>query len=246
MFLQRLNPLYFEADKGGGAGGDLSGGNDNPKPDEKGGEGDSSKADEKKFSQEELDAILKDRLDRKERKLQEKYADYDDLKKKVEEIESEKEKKEREEMSELERLQKDLEERDGKLSEYEEKLKRIEEERKQDRIMRAFEKEARKANIEFIEDAYKLADIEKIELDDGGNVSGMEEVVKKLVEAKPFLVKKESKQKQIGEPSGTSEPAKGKSDQQILSELAAQARKTGSMKDRLAYVEFKRKIQNQE
>lgn len=238
----KFNTPYFEADGGQGGAGNPEG--DNKKPE--GANDPSPKGDEgKKFSQEELEAILTDRLSRKERKLKEQFGDYDDIKQKLKEYEEQKQKKEREELSELERLQKDLEEKDGKLSEYEKRMQKIEEERKQERITRAFEAEARKANIEYVDDAYKLANIEAIEINEDGSVKNMADIVKELVEAKPFLVKKEAKQKPIGEPSGGSEQKRSKSDQQILAELAAKAKQSGSMKDRMAYVEFKRKIQGQ-
>ena len=71
------------------------------------------KLEAKTFTQDDVDRIVKDRLARETSK----FSDYEDLKKKADTLEAEKKKREEEELTENERLKKQLEEKDGIITE---------------------------------------------------------------------------------------------------------------------------------
>lgn len=60
-----------------------------------------------------------------------------------------------------------------------------------------------------LDDAFTLADLSGVTIDEEGNVSGVKEVVDALFASKPYLFaeRKKSMPKQIGEPSGYEYPA---------------------------------------
>lgn len=120
------------------------------------------------FTQAELDRIIRDRLDRE----RQKYDDYDDLKKAKDELDALK----AEQMSELEKAQAraaDLEaERDRAVMEANDRL-----------IKAAFVAAAAQAGAAHPEDAFALADLGGVEIGEDGQVTGVEDAVKALVEA---------------------------------------------------------------
>jgi len=120
------------------------------------------------FTQAELDRIIQERLARE----RQKYGDYDDLKKAKDELDALK----AEQMSELEKAQKraaDLEaERDQALVEANDRL-----------IKAAFVAAAAQAGAAHPEDAFALADLSGVEIGEDGQVTGVEDAVKALVEA---------------------------------------------------------------
>ncbi|MGG4217583.1 scaffolding protein [Paenibacillus jamilae] len=155
----------------------------------------------KTFTQEELDQVIADRIAR-ERK---KYADYDELKTKLSDFEREKEEREKEKMSVTERLEAEKAaalkaaedarvERDKALTAANQRL-----------IKAEFRTMARELNIrpDALEDAYVLADLSSASVGDDGSINGVEDVVKALIENKPFLVEQPKKEPSpIGGPSG--------------------------------------------
>ena len=120
------------------------------------------------FTQAELDRIIQERLARE----RQKYGDDDDLKKAKDELDALK----AEQMSELEKAQKraaDLEaERDQALVEANDRL-----------IKAAFVAAAAQAGAAHPEDAFALADLSGVEIGEDGQVTGVEDAVKALVEA---------------------------------------------------------------
>src|SRR5690606_22904907 len=56
-------------------------------------------------------------------------------------------------------------------------------------IKAAFTAEAVAANLVSVDDAFKLADLSGVEVDDDGTVTGIKEAVEALVKEKPYLVK---------------------------------------------------------
>ncbi|WP_348623014.1 scaffolding protein [Paenibacillus peoriae] len=155
----------------------------------------------KTFTQDELDQVIADRIAR-ERK---KYADYDELKTKLSDFEREKEEREKEKMSVTERLEAEKTaalkaaedariERDQALTAANQRL-----------IKAEFRTMARELNIrpDALDDAYVLADLSSASVGEDGSINGVEDVVKALIENKPFLVEQPKKEPlPIGGPSG--------------------------------------------
>jgi hypothetical protein len=199
-----------------------------------------TKSVDKTFTQAELDDIVAKRLER-ERKKFDKFADYDDLKTKASEYEKKLEEQRLAELSEKERAEevakKFEEERNQYAKQLEELNARIEREKKHT----AFIKAATSANIAYIDDAIKLADLSAVTIDEEGNVVGVEDVVKSLVEHKPFLVAKKQT-KSIGEATNGNQEKSEKTADQLLKEAADKVRRTGKPEDKMAYAKLKREL----
>lgn len=192
----------------------------------------------KTFTQEELDEIIAKRLER-ERK---KYADYEELKAKLAEYEKQEEERKRAEMSEIQRLQADLQAKIEAEQALQKQLSQLQETIKQEKIRNAFIVKAQSAGIAYVEDAYRLADFSGVEVDEDGNVKGIDAVVEQLVKNKPFLLAEEKKQpKQIGDVSG-GQKRSDKTKEQLLAEAAEKARKSGRIEDLAAYAKLKREL----
>lgn len=148
--------------------------------------------------------------------------------------------RQREELTEVERLQTDLESKEAAEKELLERIATMETKQQQDAIDDAFRKTAAAHGIEYVDDAILLADLSGVEIKDGA-VSGVEAIVKELVESKPFLLKRV--QMPIGEPSNS---GKGSMDdmtaEQMLEEAAEKARTTGLPKDRAEFAKLKRQL----
>lgn len=118
------------------------------------------------FTQDELNAIVSDRL----RREHDKYADYDDLKAakaRLDEIDQER-------LTELEKVQ--------KRADDAEKERDLARQQAQDTAIRAaLAMEAAKAGALHPEDAFQLADLSSVSIDDDGKVTGAVEVVAALV-----------------------------------------------------------------
>lgn len=171
-------------DKGGGNGADGSNG-----------------ADDKTFTQAELDRILADRLER-ERK---KFADYDELKTKLSEFEQAEAERQKAAMTEQERLAAEKAEAERKAQEAEDRAAQALKSANERLIKAEFMLKARKANIreDALEDAFKLADISGVTVGDDGATSGVDEVVSALVASKSFLLEvKTAQPKIIGDNGG--------------------------------------------
>lgn len=126
------------------------------------------------FTQADLDRLIADRLKREKQK----YADYGELKRKAEKLET----LEAEQLTEQEKLQKQVQELEGKLEKSDaEKLLT----KRQNAILQ----EAAKANFTDPGDAFvQLMHEESVTIEDG-KVTGAAEAVKQLAEAKPYLLK---------------------------------------------------------
>ena len=55
-------------------------------------------------------------------------------------------------------------------------------------ILAEFKVKAKDANIKYVDDAYKLADLSTVEVDENGNITGIDAVIDTLVKDKPFLL----------------------------------------------------------
>jgi hypothetical protein len=125
--------------------------------------------------------------------------DYNEKKKAEEE-------RKRAEMSELERLQADLQAKVEAEQTLSQQLADLKAQYEREKIVNEFIKTAPTLGIpsDRIDAAMKLADLSGVKIEDG-KVSGIEDVMKSLVENYSFLVEKPAKQvKPIGEPSNGS------------------------------------------
>ena len=231
--LLRLD-LQFFAEDGDGNDGDTP-----ENPSDSNNDSDDQQPKVKTFTEDEVNEIIKKRLER-ERK---KYADYDDLKAQLEQFRQAEEERKRAEMTELERYKADLEKALNERQTFEQELAKLRESIKQERIKNAFITAATNANIAYIDDAYRLADLSAVTIDEDGNVVGMEDVIKALVEHKPFLLAQAKKEpKPIGESTNPKNDKSDKSAEQLLREAAEKARRTGRPEDLAAYAKLKREL----
>ncbi len=138
-------------------------------PEEKPEEPEEKQEPAKTFSQQEIDRIIEKRLNR-ERKAWKKQADDDNLKA---------------QMSVEEKLKVEKSEAEAKATEAIVKANQ--------RLVRS-EILNKAANLGVIDTdvVYKLLDKDDIDVDDDGNVTGVEEAIKTLITAKPYLIKKTS------------------------------------------------------
>jgi hypothetical protein len=230
--LLRLNLQYFADDNGDN--------NDGNEPDTlNDNNNDDQQPKVKTFTQDEVNELIMKRLER-ERK---KYADYDDLKAQLEELRKVDEERKRAEMSEIERYKSDLEKALNERQTFEQELEKLRESVRQERIKNAFITAATSANIAYIDDAFRLADLSAVTIDEDGNVVGIEDAIKTLVEHKPFLLAQAKKEpKPIGESTNAKSDKSDKSAEQILKEAAEKARRTGRPEDLAAYAKLKREL----
>lgn len=194
----------------------------------------------KTFTQEELDGILKDRLDR-ERK---KYADYDDKAAKLAELEKAEEERRLASLGEVERAQEEIAKKAQEAEELRQRLAAIEGEREEERKLAAFKSLASSAeyglSADRIEAAIKLADMSQLQKTDAGYDAN--DVMKTLVDKYPFLTAQAAAQP-IGKPLAQSTEVK-QDKKTLLQQLADKARLTGRREDHAAYAKAKRELGN--
>lgn len=176
---------------------------------------------EKTFTQAELDEILAKRLKREK----EKQAETDARLKRLEELEKAEDERKKAAMSEAERLKAEKEEAEKKALEKEEAAKKAQESANQRIINTEIKSIARSLNANDSSDVLALLDKTGVEIDDNGDVKGVEEAVKALKEAKPWMFKQ-----LIGaDAAGGSNPSKNPSANELtakekeLEELKSQA-----------------------
>ncbi|MFD1135587.1 phage scaffolding protein [Paenibacillus urinalis] len=194
----------------------------------------------KTFTQDEVDRLITDRLSR-ERK---KYGDYDDLKTKLTEFEQAEEERKKAEMSAHERLEAEkaeaLKAADEAKAERDQALTAANQ-----RLIKAeFRALARELNVrkDAIDDALKLADLSAVTVDDEGNAVGVEDVVKALIENKPFLVEQtKSKPDPIGGASG-GEQKPEKTKDQLLAEMAEKVKANPTPSNIAKFTQLKREL----
>lgn len=191
---------------------------------------------EKTFTQAELDEIVAKRLAR-DRKGRE---DYDSLKEKLTALEQAESEREKEKLSATERLEAEKAEalkaaedakaeRDKALSAANQRLVKAE--------FRAIAREL-KVRTDALDDAFVLADLSAVKVDEDGNVSGVDDVVTALLTNKPFLAEQAKPQpKSIGGASGGA----GDDERRTLEQQLAEAKKA---KDFSKVIEIANKIKN--
>ncbi len=190
---------------------------------------------EKTFTQSQLDELIAKRIER-ERK---KFADYDDLKTKLAEFEAQEQAKREAEMSEVEKAQEQAKQFEEKVQELTAQLEAERTKAQQQAIKNEFIKVATSANIAYIDDAIALADLSAVTIDEDGKVVGMDDVVKTLVENKPFLVAKKQTPP-IGAATNGGQQT-DKTAEQLLADAAEKAR-NGGIKERMAYAKLKKEL----
>lgn len=190
----------------------------------------------KSYTQEEINDIIAKRLER-ERK---KFADYDEIKTKASEYEAKLEEQRLAELSEKERAEELAKKFEEEKKALEAQLDAIKAQAEQEKIRNEFTKVASSAGITYLDDALALSDLSAVSIEDG-KVVGVDDVVKALVENKPFLVGK-AQPKPIGEATNNAQARPDKTAEQLLAELADKVRKTGRTEDRVAYAKMKKQL----
>lgn len=191
---------------------------------------------EKLLTQAEFEEALKKRLER-ERK---KFADYNEIKTKATEYEKALEEKRLAELTEKERAEELAKKYEEELNAIKAELDATRTKAQQQAIKNEFIKVATSANIAYIDDAIALADLSAVNIDEDGNVVGVEDVVKALVENKPYLVAQKKQQQPIGTATNGGANPVDKSKDQILAEAAEKAQRTNRLEDRARYAQLKR------
>jgi hypothetical protein len=193
------------------------------------------------LTQAELDAKIEERLGR-ERK---KYADYDDLKAERDRLKSEEDARKAAAMTEQERLQAERDEATRKATEAGEAATKATTAANNRIIRTEFRLLAKESGIraDALDDAYKLADLTSAAVDDEGNVTGVDDVIKALIAAKPYLAESaKPAPRQIGDRSGGNENKTDKTKEQLIAEAAEKARRSGKIEDRMAYAALKEEL----
>jgi hypothetical protein len=202
-----------------------------------------NKPETKTFTQEEVNKLLAERVARANKKI-EKFADYDELKTKLAEYTKAEEERKQSEMSEVEKLQAQLQKFEQQAKEAEEtKLKTLESANKR-LIKSEFKVLAKDLGVrkDALDDAFVLADMSSVEIDDEGNVTGVKEALESLKKAKAYLFGVT----EYADPSpGQHETKRDNAQEQSrrkLQELADKAKKTGRIEDKIAYASFKAEL----
>jgi hypothetical protein len=202
------------------------------------------KLETKTFTQAELDKIVADRVAREKKKL-DRYADYDDVKTKLSEFEKFEEERKKAEMTVQERLEAEKAEADKKAQEAEERANKALEQANKRLLKAEFRLLAKELGVrkDALDDAFVLADMTSVEVDEEGNVQGVKEALETLKKAKAYLFGGVD----YADPSpGQYEAKRGEATQdqakRKLQELADKAKKTGRIEDKIAYASFKKEL----
>lgn len=189
------------------------------------------------MTQDELDALI----GKEKGRVKSKFADYNDLKAKATEYEKQLEEKRLSELGEQERLQEIARKHEEEKQSLAQQLADLQTRVQQERITNEFIKVATGHNVAYIDDALKLADLSAISIGEDGQVDGIEDVIKTLVESKPFLVAKAAP-KPVGQPSNGAPESTDKTKEQLLEEAAIKYKRTGKTEDMAAYSKLKREL----
>lgn len=193
---------------------------------------------EKTFTQAQLDELIAKRIER-ERK---KFADYDELKSKLSEFESKAEEKRQSELTDLQKVQEQAQQFEAKVQELTAQLE-AERTKSQDQTLKAMYKQvASSFGIVDVEAALILSDLSAVSFDENGEVIGVEDAIKKLVEHKPYLVAKKHTQPIGTATNGGSSGQSEKTAEQLLAEAAEKAQKTNRPEDFARYAQLKREL----
>lgn len=137
---------------------------------------------EKTFTQTELDDILAKRLARVKN---EPPADYEEIKTKLKALQEK-------DLTEFDQIKQRLADKESHASKIEMELNDLKAKQTQEKIINAFKAAAQEAKIKYVDDAMKLTDMSTFTLGEDGKIEGLDDVVKKLAEEKPFLLSDEN------------------------------------------------------
>lgn len=189
---------------------------------------------ERTFTQAELDEILKTRLARAKKDVPE---DYEELKQKAAQLEATERERREAEMSEIERYQAQLAEKDEAAKSAAQQLAEYKAQVEREKIQNAFTNAAVGADVAYLDDALRLADLSGAKIEDG-KVVGVDEIVADLVKSKPFLLR--ATPTPIGNATQHQEPKAEKTAEQQLEQLKEAYKKSGKAEDMAHYISFKR------
>ncbi|PEC58451.1 scaffolding protein [Bacillus wiedmannii] len=139
----------------------------------------------KTLTQEQVDDVVAKRLER-ERK---KYEDYDDIKAKLIALEQAEEERKKQEMTEVERLQAEKDEAAKKAIEASELAQKAQEKANARILNMEIKSVARSLNANDPNDVLALLDKSEINIDEEGNIQGVESAVEALKVSKPWMFK---------------------------------------------------------
>jgi hypothetical protein len=202
-----------------------------------------NKPEAKTFTQTEIDKIVADRVAREKKKL-EKFADYDELKTKLSEYTKAEDERKKAEMTETERLQAELDDLKRIAQEAEESKSKTLESANKRLLKSEFKLLAKEFGVrkDALDDAFVLADMAGVEIDEEGNVTGVKEALETLKKAKAYLFGVT----EYADPSPGQHETKREAPQEQtkrkLQELADKAKKTGRIEDKIAYASFKAEL----
>ncbi len=173
----------------------------------------------KTFTQDELNEIIAKRVER-ERK---KQAELDEKLKRLEALEKAEEERRKAEMSEAERLKAEKEEAAKKAEEAAEQAKKAQETANKRILNTEIRSVARALNANDPNDVLALLDTSTIEIDENGDVKGVEDAVKALKEAKPWMFKQPIGADAVGGGNPNKNPG--------VSELSAKEKELAELKE---------------
>lgn len=197
-----------------------------------------SESAEKTFTQTQLDELIAKRIER-ERK---KYEGFDDMKAKLAEFEKQAEEHRQSELSDLQKAQEQAKQFETQLQELTAQLETERNTSRQQAIKNEFIKVASSVNIIDIDAAMALSDLSTVEIGEDGKVNGVDDVIKTLVEHKPYLVAKKQTQPIGAATNGGSGGQSEKTAEQLLADAWEKARKSGTLKDKAAYAKLKKQL----
>lgn len=199
-----------------------------------------NKPEGKTFTQEEVDAILKERLGR----TKQKYADYDELKTKASEYEKAIEEKRLAELTAQERAEEIAKKYETERNELAKQLEEFKTQAQREKVVNAFIKAAPGVNIpsDRIDAALKLADLSAVTVGEDGNIEGIDGLLNTLVEQYAFLAEVKKPQKPIGESTNSPKDTADKTSEQLLRDAIEKAKRTGRIEDRMAVAALKREL----
>lgn len=188
------------------------------------------------FTQDEFDAIIKDRLNR----ALKKYDGFDELKTFKEEADQKAEEARKQTLTEIERAQEEAKTAAERAETLEQELATLRESNKKQQITNEFIKQAGAKNIAFVDDALVLAasQLSQVEIGEDGKAQGVDAIVESLVTTKPFLL---GAQKQEGKQIGGSTGPDPKDEVKTLSQQLDEAKKAKNFN---LVVELSNKIRN--
>lgn len=175
---------------------------------------------EKTFTQDELNEIIAKRVER-ERK---KQAELDEKLKRLEEFEKAEEERKKAAMTEAERLKAEKEEAAKKAEEAAEQAKKAQETANKRILNTEIRSVARSLNANDPNDVLALLDTSNIEIDENGDVKGVEDAVKALKEAKPWMFKQPIGADAVGGGNPNKNPG--------VSELSAKEKELAELKSK--------------